>query len=66
MSDNQSVPQRAAVRLNIEGPVFTRIEDWRRAQLKIPSRARAILDLVERAFRNEPVQTEKPRQKASK
>jgi hypothetical protein len=42
--------QRAAVRLNLEGPVFARIEDWRRSQLKIPSRSRAVLDLVERAL----------------
>jgi hypothetical protein len=53
MSNNHSVTQRAAVRLNIEGAFLARIEDWRRSQLKIPSRSRAILDLVEQALRYE-------------
>jgi hypothetical protein len=54
MSNGNSIGQKAAVRLNLEGPAFARIEDWRRSQLKIPSRSRAILDLVEQALRDEP------------
>jgi hypothetical protein len=32
----------AAVRLDLEGPIFAMLEDWRRAQSKIPSRSEAV------------------------
>jgi hypothetical protein len=38
------------VRLQLEGPLFISIENWRRAQRKIPSRAEAIRQLVEQAL----------------
>jgi hypothetical protein len=38
------------VRLQLEGPLFVSIENWRRAQHKIPSRAQAIRHLVEQAL----------------
>jgi hypothetical protein len=37
----------------LEGPIFIRIEDWRRSQPKIPSRANAIRQLVERGLARE-------------
>jgi hypothetical protein len=44
------IQQRAAVRLDLEGPIFARVEDWRRSRVKIPSRSRAILELLEQAL----------------
>jgi hypothetical protein len=38
----------AAVRLALEGPIFALVEDWRRAQPKIPSRNEAIRLLLRR------------------
>jgi hypothetical protein len=35
--------QTAAVRLQLEGPIFALVEDWRRSQPKIPSRNEARL-----------------------
>jgi hypothetical protein len=40
----------AAVRFQLEGPIFTQIENWRRAQTKIPSRPDAIRELLKRAL----------------
>jgi hypothetical protein len=40
----------AAVRLQLEGPLFTSVEDWRRSQKKIPSRNEAIRLLIRRAL----------------
>jgi hypothetical protein len=42
MQDYPSVQQTAAVRLDLEGPIFAMLEDWRRAQSKIPSRSEAV------------------------
>jgi len=42
--------QTAAVRLQLEGPIFALIEDWRRSQPKIPSRNEAIRLLLRRAL----------------
>jgi hypothetical protein len=42
MQDYPSVQPTAAVRLDLEGPIFARLEDWRRAQSKIPSRSEAV------------------------
>jgi hypothetical protein len=39
-----------SVRLELEGPIFVLIEDWRRSQRKIPSRADAIRQLIQRAL----------------
>src|SRR2546422_11778825 len=40
----------AAVRLQLEGPIFALVEDWRRSQPKIPSRNEAIRLLLRRAL----------------
>jgi hypothetical protein len=50
MHDNASVPPSAAVRLQLEGPIFVLVENWRRSQLKIPSRSEALRLLIERAL----------------
>jgi hypothetical protein len=42
MQDYTSVQPTAAVRLELEGPIFAMLEDWRRAQSKIPSRSEAV------------------------
>ena len=42
--------QTAVVRLPLEGPIFALVEDWRRSQLKIPSRNEAIRLLLRRAL----------------
>jgi len=42
--------QIAAVRLPLKGPLFARVEDWRRSQPKIPSRNEAIRLLLRRAL----------------
>ena len=39
-----------SVRLELEVPIFVLIEDWRRSQRKIPSRADAIRQLIQRAL----------------
>jgi hypothetical protein len=44
----------AAVRLALEGPIFALVEDWRRAQPKIPSRNEAIRLLLRRALERPP------------
>jgi hypothetical protein len=43
--------QTAAVRLQLEGPIFALIEDWRRSQPKIPSRNEAIRLLLWQALK---------------
>jgi hypothetical protein len=50
MHEMISKERRGDVRLQLEGPLFTSIENWRRAQHKIPSRAEAIRQLVEQAL----------------
>jgi hypothetical protein len=40
----------AAVRLQLEGPIFNLVEDWRRSQKKIPSRNEAVRLLIRRAL----------------
>jgi hypothetical protein len=50
MYDNGSIQPGAAVRFQLEGPIFAQIEDWRRAQPKIPSRPEAIRQLLKRAL----------------
>ena len=43
--------QTAAVRLQLEGPIFALVEDWRRSQPKIPSRNEAIRLLLWQALK---------------
>jgi len=50
MHNDDSVGLSAAVRFQLEGPIFAQIENWRRAQEKIPSRPDAIRELVKRAL----------------
>jgi hypothetical protein len=45
--------ETAAVRLELEGPIFVSVENWRRSQQKIPSRAEAIRQLIQRALHGE-------------
>jgi len=40
----------ATVRLELEGPIFALVEDWRRLQPKIPSRNEAIRLLIQQAL----------------
>ena len=47
MHDNGSVRPRAAVRLELEGPIFAAVEDWRRSQAEIPSRSKAVRLLLD-------------------
>jgi metal-responsive CopG/Arc/MetJ family transcriptional regulator len=50
MHDLDSPPPSAAVRLQLEGEMLERVEDWRRSQRKIPSRSEAVRQLVECAL----------------
>jgi hypothetical protein len=50
MHDNASTPLTAAVQLRLKAETLTSVENWRRSQAKIPSRAAAIRQLVERAL----------------
>jgi hypothetical protein len=43
----------AAVRIDLEGDILTSLEDWRRAQPKIPSRTEALRHMVERGLQAE-------------
>jgi hypothetical protein len=51
MHNDGSAQPSAAVRFVLQGETFTQIEDWRRAQEKIPSRPGAIRELLKRALR---------------
>jgi hypothetical protein len=46
MYDNRSVQPTAAVRIELEGPTFEQVEEWRRSQSKIPSRSEAVRRLL--------------------
>jgi hypothetical protein len=46
MHDNGSVQPTAAVRIELEGPTFEQVEEWRRSQSKIPSRSEAVRRLL--------------------
>jgi hypothetical protein len=50
MHNDDSTRLSAAVRFQLEGPIFAQIENWRRRQEKIPSRPDAIRELVKRAL----------------
>jgi hypothetical protein len=51
---NSSPRLRGAVRLQLQGATFTSLEDWRRAQVRIPSRSDAVRQLLERALTGSP------------
>ena len=54
MHDNALAPPSAAVRLQLEGPIFELVEDWRRAQPEIFSRSKAVRVLLELALNARP------------
>ena len=54
MHDDGLVQPTAAVRLQLEGPLFRLLEDWRRSQPKIPPRSKAVCLLIERALTARP------------
>jgi len=41
---------RAAVQVRLQEPLYQALEDWRRSRPKIPSRAVALRELLERAL----------------
>jgi hypothetical protein len=59
MQDYPSVQPTAAVRLELEGPIFVMLEDWRRAQSKIPSRSEAVRLLLAHALSARPNQCDR-------
>jgi hypothetical protein len=52
MPRNSSPRLSGAVRLRLQGATFTSLEDWRRAQARIPSRSDAVRQLLEQALRD--------------
>jgi hypothetical protein len=40
----------SAVQVRLQGPLYNALEDWRRSRPKIPSRAVALRELLERAL----------------
>jgi len=61
MHDNASFPPSAAVRLQLEGPIFELVEDWRRSHEKIPSRTEALRLLIGLALAARPGGPRPPR-----
>jgi hypothetical protein len=49
-TDIPAVEPRAAVQVQLQGPLYQALEDWRRSRPKIPSRAVALRELLERAL----------------
>jgi hypothetical protein len=47
--DNPTLEHGAAVRFQLTGPIFNWVENFRRAQTRIPSRAEAVRRLLEQA-----------------
>ena len=54
MHNDCSVRPSADVRVPLKGRIFAEVENWRRAQDKIPSRSKAIRLLLERALAARP------------
>ena len=54
MHHDGSVQPTAAVRIELEGPTFEQIEEYRRSQSKIPSRSEAVRRLLELALSSRP------------
>ena len=53
MSDtpaNDPTKGGSAVQVRLQGPLYEALEDWRRSRPKIPSRAVALRELLERAL----------------
>jgi hypothetical protein len=48
--DNTSAATRAAVQVRLEGPLYQRLENWRRSRPKIPARSEALRELLGRAL----------------
>jgi hypothetical protein len=48
MPDN--LENGSAIQVRVRGPLFDRLENWRRSQPKIPSRSEALRALIERAL----------------
>ena len=46
----QTPKSGAAVQVRLKGPTFASLENWRRAQDKIPARSEALRQLVEKAL----------------
>jgi hypothetical protein len=53
---------KAGVQLRLDGPIFMRLENWRRAQPKIPARSDAIRELLGKALALDPDQSARDRQ----
>jgi hypothetical protein len=49
---HSNIESGSAVQVRLKGDVFISLENWRRAQEKIPPRSEAIRQLVELALRN--------------
>jgi hypothetical protein len=43
-------PEGAAIQVRLSGQLFRRLENWRRAQAKIPPRSEALRALIEQAL----------------
>jgi hypothetical protein len=43
-------PEGAAIQVRVSGPLFERLENWRRSQSKIPARSEALRSLIEQAL----------------
>jgi hypothetical protein len=54
MQDKASIPPRGTVRLELDGPIFAGVEDWRRSQPEIPSRSKAVRLLLTLALSAHP------------
>ena len=60
MQNDHLAQPSAAVRLRLEGPIFSLVEDWRRSHKKIPSRSEALRLLIELALSARPDSTRPP------
>jgi hypothetical protein len=43
-------PDSSAIQVRVSGQLFRRLENWRRAQPKIPARSEALRALIEQAL----------------
>ena len=50
MHTDHPEPPHAAVQVRLDGDLYRRLEDWRRAQPKIPHRSVALRELLERGL----------------
>jgi len=54
MHTDHPEPPHAAVQVRLDGDLYRRLEDWRRAQPKIPHRSVALRELLERGLGERP------------